>query len=210
MYFPPTIPRVTGAVNLWKGLTTIGSQPDEGQGITIALVEVGLLDPAIIQAFSQETFGNNSLLNRVTEIGVGIPSRSAGIADGYVWGWSVETALDFGYVAAMAPQAHIDIVGIPDPFFSSFGTVFPFIGQYLTTGNPCNIPSGNVVYGPIQDACSVTITSNSYGSGETYTAHFGSPMYLTVFDEELSALSLQGVTNFFASGDSGGYFINLS
>jgi len=34
-------------------------------------------------------------------------------------------------------------------------------------------------------------------------------MYLTIFDEELSSLSLQGVTNFFASGDSGGYFINL-
>jgi len=209
VYFPSTIPRVTGAVNLWKGLTTIGSQPDEGQGITIALVEVGLLDPAIIQGFSQETFGNNSLLNRVTEIGVGIPSLSAGIADGYAWGWSIETALDLEYVAAMAPQAHIDIVGIPSAFFSSFGTVFPFIGQYLTTGNPCNIPAGNVVYGPIQDACSVTITSNSYGSGETFTAYFGSPMYLTIFDEELSSLSLQGVTNFFASGDSGGYSISL-
>ncbi|MEM3803665.1 MAG: protease pro-enzyme activation domain-containing protein, partial [Conexivisphaerales archaeon] len=209
VYFPSTMPRVTGAVNLWKGLTTIGSQPDEGQGITIVLVEVGLLDPAIIQGFSQEVFHNNSLLNRVTEIGVGIPSLSAGISDGYAWGWSIETALDLEYVAAMAPQAHIDIVGIPDPMFSTFGQVFPFIAQYLTTGNPCNIPAGNVVYGPVQDACSVTITSNSYGSGETYTAYFGSPMYLTIFDEELSSLALQGVTNFFASGDSGGYSINL-
>jgi subtilase family serine protease len=209
VYFPSTIPRATGATNLWSGANTINNQPDQGQGITIALVEVGLLDPAIIQGFSQQVFHDNSLLNRVTEIGVGIPSLQAGIADGYAWGWSIETALDLEYVAAMAPQAHIDIVGIPSAYFSAFGTVFPFIGQYLTTGDPCNIPAGNVVYGPTQGACSVTITSNSYGSGETFTAYFGSPMYLTMFDQELSSLAAQGVTNFFASGDYGGYFINL-
>ena len=66
--FPSTMPDVSGTDNLWSGASTIDSEPDTGQGITIAVVEVGCAIPADLSAFSQMVYGNaNELPNRVAQ-----------------------------------------------------------------------------------------------------------------------------------------------
>jgi subtilase family serine protease len=228
VFWPATLPALTGAYNLWNGTTTISSEPDKGQGITVAVVEVGCLDPSILVGFGNETFHDaGQVISRVTQIAPAIPSpfgpqtnTPSGCVDaGNFWGWSLETALDVEYVAAMAPSAKIDIIAAPSPFFSAFDAVYSFIGQYLSTGNQlCNLPPGTTVISgdslatgqmPNPGACNVTITSHSYGSGETFTAFFGSPMYEMVENQDLQALAVQGITNFAASGDNGAVFIAL-
>jgi subtilase family serine protease len=209
--FPGTMHILTGASNLWSGATTIGFEPDLGQGVTVAVIEVGGIDPSIIGAYSQAVFGNaNQVLNRFTQIGIGFTNPYKMIGTGFMYGWDFETALDIEYVAAMAPLAHIDVIAIPDPMFTSFFNAYAFIADYLTGGNTAPLPSNtfvmngnNYASGQIASAQarSITITSNSYGTGEEYAALFGSPMYLTVENELLTALNIKGVTNFFASGD---------
>ena len=212
--FPSTMHVLTGAQNLWSGASTIDSQPDQGQGVTIAVVEVGCAIPSDLASWSAQTFGSSSqLMNRLTQIAINDPTAyfpntnlNNCVFNGYMWGWTIETMLDIEYAAAMAPLAHIDVIGLPSAYFSSIDNAYLDIAQYLSTGSSCAL-SGSpaiIVAGPSQDACSVTITSNSYGSGEAYTAYVGSPMYLTVEDQNLHILNLVGVTNFFASGDYSG------
>lgn len=189
--FPSTMHVLTGANNLWSGQNAIDSQPDTGQGITVAVIEVGSLPMSILQGFSQEVFGNpNQVTGRLSVISPFGESQSQMVNDGFAWGWSLETALDIEYIAALAPSAHIDLIGIPAPYFSMFDYAYAYTAQYLSTG--------------ASPATSVSITSNSYGSGEEYTAFFGSPMYLTVEDQLLELMNAVGITNFFASGDYSG------
>ncbi len=188
--FPSTMHVLTGATNLWNGLNTISSEPDQGQGITVAVIEVGSIYPSILQSFSQMVWNDsNHITNNLTVIPVGNFQYNPE-ATGLIYGWMLETALDIEYIAAMAPMAHIDLIAVPNPNFSSFDMAYQYIAQYLTNGQT--------------PASSITITSNSYGSGEVYTAFFGSPMYLTVEDTLLENLNAVGVTNFFASGDYSG------
>ncbi len=204
--FPGTMPALAGATNLWSGNNTINSEPDTGQGVTIAVIEVGLIDPSYLSQFSAEVFGNaNQLPDRVTQIGVGIPTLNDGILIGEEYGWTLETALDIEYAATMAPGAHIDVIGVPSADYTSFFDAYSFVTNYLTGGQALSVPAGNVVYGPSAGATSVTITSNSYGSGEQFLNYFGSPMYESVANQLLESMNAVGVTNFFASGDYGSW-----
>ncbi len=225
--FPSTMPALSGAHNLWSGASTISSEPDTGQGITIAVIEVGCAMPSDLSQWSMQAFGDaNQLPSRVTQIafdsGNGfIPNNNLEmcILNGEFAGWTIETELDVEYAAAMAPGAHIDVFGVPYPgYFSDFDTAYADIAQYLSlgsTGGVCpttstlNAAGLFVVQGTTTGACSIAITSNSYGSGEGYTYFFGSPMYITAENQELALLNAVGVTNFFASGDSGGVFATV-
>ena len=230
--YPSTMHALAGAENLWSGATTLNGKPDLGQGITIALIEVGCLDTGTIQNFSNEVWTNSSqpglpLSDRYSQIAVNtghgqVPNTNLDncVSNGKFAGWTVETALDVEYASTMAPLAHIDIVGVPNPgYLSDFDEAYGLIAQDLSlvsTGGTC--PSGALlsptyeggqiglylVDGSSEGACSVTITSNSYGEAEAYLAMDGSPMYLTVEDTELELLNAVGVTNFFASGDDAG------
>jgi subtilase family serine protease len=210
MFFPSTIPALVGAKNLWQ-------QGYTGKGITIAVVEVGCIDPSILKGFSQQTFGNTSLLDRFTQIAIAQNTLSQCIQNGWNWGWTLETALDIEYAAAMAPQAHIDLIGVPDPLFSSFDFAYQYISSSLAPGSTCSVPGYVTVYDGYgnqltqlpQGSCPVDITSHSYGAGETYTTYFGSPMYITVENSLIESMALEGITNFFAAGDSGSFAINL-
>jgi len=212
--FPGTMHVLTGASNLWSGATTIASEPDLGQGVTVAVIEVGGIDPSVIGAYSQAVFGNaNQVLDRFTQIGVGFTDPYSMINTGYEYGWTLETALDIEYVAAMAPLAHIDVVAVPSADFTAFDSAFSFIAQYMTDGSNVPLPAdtfimngNNFASGQVASvqARSITITSNSYGTGEMYIALFGCPMYLTVENTLLQELNVKGVTNFFASGDDAG------
>ena len=187
--YPSTMHMLTGANNLWNGQNTIASEPDQGQGVTVAVIEVGSIPLSWLQSFSQQVWGNpNQITNRLSVISPGFgQTQSQMIMSGFMWGWSLETALDIEYIAAMAPLAHIDIIGVPAPFFSAFDQAYAYTAQFLTSGASA--------------AASVTITSNSYGSGEAYVGLFGSPMYLTVENTLLEVMNAVGITNFFASGD---------
>ncbi len=212
--WPGTMHVLMGAQSLWDGSGTIASEPDQGQGVTIALVEVGCALPSDLSSFSQQVFGNpNYVPSHVTQIALQGPTAIVPndnlnncILNGFFWGWTLETELDLEYALTMAPQAHIDVIGLPSAFFSAFDSSYLTIAQYLTTGAPVNMPSsvGVVVQGSSgADAASVSITSNSYGAAEFAQYFFGAPMYITVEDQALETLNLVGVTNFFASGDGG-------
>lgn len=186
--FPSTMHVLTGASNLWSGQSTIASEPDMGQGVTVAVIEVGDLPLSWLQGFAKEVWNNpNQVTSRLSVINL----LGANLFDGEIYGWTLETALDIEYIAAMAPAAHIDLVAVPNPQFSSFDYAYQYIAQNLVSGNNATD--------------SVSITSNSYGSGEEYTAFFGAPMYMTVENTLLSELNAVGVTNFFATGDYGSY-----
>ncbi len=228
--FPSTMPALTGATNLWSGKTALDSEPDKGQGITIAVIEVGCAFPSDLSAWSNMSFVKpNQLDNRLTQIALNIPGLEpfpntniqACELNGEYAGWTLETSLDVEYAAAMAPDAHIDVIGIPYPGnFSAFDLAYADVAQYLSlgsTGGTC--PSTAtlaaaglyVVEGSASSgACSVTITSNSYGEGEEYAYFYGSPIYITAEDQELELLNAVGVTNFFASGDGGGTFVAVN
>ena len=224
--YPSTMHALVGATNLWSGSSTIASEPDMGQGVTIALVEVGCLDTGTIQSFSNQVWTNPSqpgtpLVDRITQIGLNTPGAifpnnnyNGCLFNGLFNGWTIETALDVEYAATMAPMAHIDIVAAGSADFSAFDTVFSDVAQYLSQGQttlPASV--GTVVAVGAQPvssqalppgAGSISITSNSYGEGEEYAAFYGSPMYLTVENTLLEQLNMVGVTNFFASGDYSG------
>jgi subtilase family serine protease len=222
--FPSTMPGIVGATSLWNGSRAAGGKPDLGQGVTLGLIEVGCAQPADLTAWSAQAFGNaNQLLDRLTQIAIGIsPSSSSNgssLADcvnmGLDAGWTMETALDVEYVAAMAPQAHIDVIGIPAPGnLSAFDLAYADVAQFLSlrsTGGSCPNPAildaagVYVVQGAVLPAsCSVTITSNSYGMSEETGYFYGSPAYVAAQDQELEILNAEGVTNFFSSGDDGG------
>ena len=229
--YPSTVPYATGAYNLWGSLSTGGlvaggapstglsSEPDLGQGITIGIVEVGCAFPSDIAGFSQQAYGTpNQLLDRVTQIAVngsilpgftGYNNNNLNncLGAGEDYGWTLETMLDLEYASSMAPDAHIDIIAVPNAQFSSFDEAYALMAQYLTGGaSACaNLPSSLVVVsGGTNGACALTIDSNSYGEGEMYQVLDGSPMYATATDTLLQELNAVGVTNFFAAGDSGG------
>ncbi len=225
IFFPSTMPTLEGACTLFTGADTILSEPDYGQGVTIAVVEVGCIDPTQLADFSALTFPSGhypnglttSVLSRTTYVALGASSLTDCENQGIDWGWYLETALDVEYAATMAPEAHIDLVSVPTPNFSAFDEAYSFIMTYLTHTQVCSIPSSDpilgpvFVYGPTSDAnggsaCQVSITSNSYGSGETYTTYYGNPMYITFESQLLEELALNGVTSFFANGDSGGVY----
>jgi subtilase family serine protease len=183
--FPSTMHVLTGASNLWSGATTIASEPDLGQGVTVAVIEVGSIPMSWLQSFAQQVWNNpNQITDRLSVISL----FGANVQNGFDYGWSGETALDIEYIATMAPLAHIDLIALPNSDLSMFDYAYSYIAQYLTTGTtPTN---------------SVTITSNSYGITEAWALFFG-PMYITVENTMLEALNAVGVTNFFASGDEG-------
>ena len=222
--FPSTLPALTGAVGLWNGKYSLDSERDRGQGITIALIEVGCAQPSDLSAWSNMTFAQpNELDNRLTQIALNVPGLEPSpntnlngcLDQGFDAGWTLESSLDVEYAAAEAPLAHIDLIGIPDPGnFSAFLLAYADVAQYLSlgsTGGSCASAATlaaaglHVVEGTLgTGTCSVTITSNSYGEGEEYEYFYGSPIYLTADDQELELLNAVGVTNFFASGDGGG------
>ncbi len=231
--FPSTMPDLSGADNLWSGATTIDSEPDTGQGVTIAVVEVGCAIPSDLSQFSEMVYKNpNTLPDRVTQIAVntsggyaltGIPNTNIDncVLEGEYAGWTLETEVDIEYASTMAPGAHIDVIGIPYPgYFADFDRAYADIAQYLalgSTGGTCassgtlNAAGMYVVEGGLTGgACSVTITSNSYGEGEEDEYFEGSPMYISAEDQLLELLNAVGVTNFFSSGDSGGTYITVN
>ena len=211
--FPSSMPTLMGANNLWSGLNTISSEPDLGQGVTIALVEVGCPFVPDIQQFSQYTFGNpGQITSRMTMFDLNGPSSSYNdcLMNGFNYGWTIETTLDIQYAATMAPDAHIDVIGLPNPGFTTFFQAYTNMASYLTNGGAATLPTsvGSVVtptstsQNVIGAAADISITSNSYGAGELYSLYAGTPLYQILANETLQTLAVQGVTNFFASGDS--------
>lgn len=208
---PQTMPAVVGAHALWNGSSAYDGKKDTGQNVTLAVVEVGCIQPTTLFNFSEQLWGNgNQLTSRFTQIALpgsqgNQSTLSECIYNSTINGWGGETALDIEYAAAMAPGAHIDLIAAPDAAFESFDQAYQFIINYLSADEPCPSSFGDngTFVGIANDsgACSVSIDSNSYGSGEAYTAFIGAPIYLTVENQLLSELSLEGVTNFFASGD---------
>ena len=203
LLYPASMPGLMGARALWKGSGTVDGLPDEGQGITAAVIEVGCAPLPDLTGFSQQVFGNPSQVpDRVTQIGVGISDVNSCLNDGYSVGWTAETALDVEYLAAMAPRLHIDVLAVPNAQFSSFDTAYAFLGDYLVSPT-CTVPGTDLVLNASAAMCGVSLDSNSYGSSEQSVAYQGAPMYLTAEDQLLSYLNVLGVTNVFASGDSG-------
>lgn len=210
---PTSIPAATGAYDLWSGSSTLNGADDRGQGVTVAVIEVGCIQTTTLGNFSQMAWGSpNQLLDRFTEISLPGsypgPQENLGSCDynGSYYGWNLETALDVEYLASMAPAAHIDLLAAPDDDLTSFDEAYAFAAQYLDTGAPCSFPASTgavIVAGPNSAAaCSVSITSNSYGEGELFLGfQEGSPLYLTVENQLLETLAVEGFTNFFASGD---------
>jgi len=214
--YPSTMHMLNGAENLWDGANTIGGVPDQGQGVTVAVVEVGCALPSDMAAFSKEAFGSASQLpDRFTQIAVNDPSAivpntnlSNCIQNGEIWGWTGETELDIEYIAAMAPKAHIDLIGDPSAAWITNPFDYLDIANYLTTGLTCNLAGMasagmRIVEGSAQSACSISVTSNSYEIGEQWAYFLAAPEYIAVEDEDLLILNAEGVTNFFASGDDG-------
>ena len=205
--FPGTMPALTGAYNLWNGTDTIASQPDKGQGITIAVTEVGFISPYTLMNFSKYVFHNPyQVTDRLTQIGIDIPSFQAGLQDAHENGWTAETALDIEYIAAMDPDAHIDLVAVPNDRLDAFDLAYAYIAQYLDTGQVENL-AGTPVHifsGPAdQAAFSVSITSNSHSFYSTEVSYFAAPFDVLVQEELVDILAAHGVTEFFATGDSG-------
>lgn len=205
--FPGTLPALTGAYNLWDGNSTIASEPDMGQGITIAVTEVGFISPGTMENFSQYLFHNPyQVTDRLTQVGIDIPSFQAGLIDAAQAGWTGETALDIEYIAAMDPDAHIDLVAVPNDQLASFDLAYAYIAQYLDTGSVQNLAGTplEVFQGPNdQAAYSVSITSNSHSFYSTEVSYFAAPFDVLVQEELVNILALHGVTQFFATGDSG-------
>ena len=215
--WPCSMPAVTGATDLWNGMNTINSEPDQGQGVTIGIIDVGCPSASDLSDFQNYT--GVSLLSRLTVIALNTPfefypnTDPAGcFNNGIVYGWTFETSIDLEYAAAMAPLAHIDLISVGDASLTSFDSAYQFVAQYLTSGAAEGLPSGsdviNLATGTTSSivnapATTVSITSNSYGTGEELTAIFGSPSYLQLENEALDELVAVGVTNFFASGDYG-------
>lgn len=216
--YPSTMHVLTGAQNLWDGQNTIASEPDQGQGVTVAVIEVGFIAPIVLQQFAQQVWGNpNQITNRLTFIGVGQPAFGLPntfnnwVLTGLAYGWTLETALDIEYIATMAPMAHIDVIAVGSPAFSAFDLAYQQTALYLSTGSSEPVPSMLSVYSALgaqltsipQAAASVSITSNSYGAPEWEAVFFGSPVYMVVENTLLSEMNGVGITNFFASGDGG-------
>ncbi len=207
--FPGTMPALTGAYNLWNGNDTIASQPDQGQGITIAVTEVGFISPYTLMNFSKYVFHNQyQVTDRLTQIGIDIPSFQAGLQDASEWGWTGETALDIEYIAAMDPDAHIDLVAVPNDRLDAFDLAYAYIAQYLDTGQVEDL-AGTPVHifsGPAdQAAFSVSITSNSHAFYSTEVSYFAAPFDVLVQEELVDILAAHGVTEFFATGDFGSH-----
>ena len=204
--FPGTLPYVVGANNLWSGLDTIASEPDQGQGITIAVTEVGCVPQGVITSFGQQLFGDASqVTGRLTQIGVNIPNFRSCVNDGFAWGWTVETELDIEYIAAMAPQAHIVLVATSNDQLAGFDPAYAAITNYLSTGSSCQLPSYIQIFsGPQAGSCSISLTSNSHGFYSTQTAFSASPFDVLVQENLVSEMSAHGVTEFFATGDGAG------
>jgi subtilase family serine protease len=213
--WPATMHVLTGAEGLWDGSAALHGLADEGQGVTIALVEVGCVLPSDVTNFSKMAFGSPTQLpDRFTQLALNgspaiVPNNNLTncITNGLDWGWTGESSLDLEYASTMAPLAHIDLIGLPTPFFSQFDSSYLAIAQYLATGKACNLAGSGffVVEGNAHRACSVSIDSNSYGAGEQSVYFFGAPMYISLEDEDLEALNLVGVTNLFSSGDGGSF-----
>jgi subtilase family serine protease len=215
--FPCSMPALTGADGLWHGTDAINGSADEGQGITIGIIDVGCPVASDLEAFQNYTGVN--VLSRLTVIGINTTfefynnsALTGCINNGIVYDWTAETSLDVEYAAAMAPRAHIDLISVGDGSLTSFDAAYGFTATYLATGAATTLPSGsdviNLVTGATTHstgpaASSVTITSNSYGTGEELTAIFGTPVYLQIENEALDELAAIGITNVFATGDTG-------
>lgn len=204
--FPGTLPYVVGANNLWSGLDSIASEPDQGQGITIAVTEVGCVPEGVLTTFGYQVFNSEpQVTSRLTQIGVNIPSFRACVNDGFAWGWTTETELDIEYIAAMAPRAHIVLVATSNDQVAGFDPAYAAITNYLSTGSTCQLPSYIQIFnGPSQGSCSISITSNSHGFYSTETAFSASPFDVLVQENLVSEMSAHGVTEFFATGDGAG------
>jgi len=205
--FPGTMPALTGAYNLWNGNDTIAGQPDLGQGITIAVTEVGFISPYTLMNFSKYVFHNPyQVTDRLTQIGIDIPSFQAGLQDAREWGWTGETALDIEYIAAMDPDAHIDLVAVPNDRLAAFDLAYAYIAEYLDTGQVEDLAGTpvQIFSGPAdQAAFSISITSNSHSYYSTEVSYFAAPFDVLVQEELVDILAAHGVTQFFATGDSG-------
>jgi subtilase family serine protease len=183
-YFPSTMPTLYGALPLWTGSDTISGVQDYGQGVTIAVIEVGCVDPSVFESFSNATFGNSQqLMGRLTYIALGSDGTGIGsfsnydpgtcVEQGQFNGWSIETALDVEYSATMAPEAHIDLFSVPSSYFTAFDAAFQFAAQYLIGQTQCHIPSvgpalsmypPNTTYAPAYTGVTVYgATTDQYG-----------------------------------------------
>jgi subtilase family serine protease len=215
--FPCSMQVLSGATNLLNGHSAINGVPDKGQGVTIGIIDVGCPFASDLSEFTNLT--GVGILGRLSVIAINTSSefydngQVAGCTNnGEIWGWTGETSLDIEYAATMAPQAHIDLISVGDPALTAFDYAYQVTADYLTTGAATPLPAGvtvlNLVTGTTTSttsvaASSVTITSNSYGTGEELSAIFGSPTYLALENEGLDELAALGVTNLFASGDYG-------
>ena len=182
LFFASTMPTLYGALPMWTGSGTLNGASDYGQGITIAVIEVGCVDPSVFESFSNATWGDSSqLMGRLTYIALGTDGTGVGnesssdlgqcVAQGSYWGWSPETALDVEYSSTMAPHAHIDLLSVPSADFTAFDEAYQFASEYLIGNTQCSLPtswqsiplypggpswSGVTVYGS---------TTDSYGGG---------------------------------------------
>ncbi len=215
--FPCSMQVLTGATNLLNGHSAIGGAPDKGQGVTIAIVDVGCPFASDFQQFQQQTGVN--VLGRLTVIAMNssgeyYPNTNLTGCEynGEVYGWTIETSLDIEYAATIAPQAHIVLISTGTSALTAFDSAYQLTADYLTSGAATTLPAGtvnlNLLTGSTTQTTSVadssvSIESNSYGTGEQLTEIFGSPTYLSLENEELDQLAALGVTNIFASGDSG-------
>ncbi len=218
--YPSTMHVVEGATGLWTGADSLNGLPDKGQGVTIALVEVGCVFPGDVSNFSQQVWGNpNQLPDRLTQFALAGPTAyfpnnnlQNCLYNSEDWGWTFEAELDLEYASTMAPDAHIDVIGVPSADYSAFDSAYLSIAQYLTTGSSCVLAGSGItlVGGTLKNACSVSIDSNSYGSGEQEQYFYGAPMYISVEDQDLEILNAVGVSNLFSSGDGGSFGVAAS
>ncbi len=215
--FPCSMQVLAGATNLYNGHSAINGAQDRGQGVTIGIVDVGCPFASDFSAFQQQTGVN--ILNRLTVIALNTSfeyypnTNLTGCQNnGEIYGWTAETSLDIEYAATLAPQAHIDLISVGDSALTAFDYAYQILADYLTGGAATTLPAGtavlNLVTGTTSSstsvaASSVSIASNSYGTGEQLSAIFGSPSYLALENEALDELAALGVTNIFATGDSG-------
>jgi subtilase family serine protease len=108
----------------------------------------------------------------------------------------------------MDPDAHIDLVAVPNDRLDAFDLAYAYIAQYLDTGQVEGL-AGTPVHifsGPAdQAAFYISITSNSHAFYSTEVSYLAAPFDVLVQEELVDILAAHGVTEFFATGDFGSH-----
>ncbi len=219
--WPSTMHVLEGASGLWSGSSAVGGLPDKGQGITVALVEVGCIFPSDISSFSQQVWGNpNQLPDRVTQFALAGPTAfypndnlANCLLNSEAWGWTFEASLDLEYFATMAPAAHIDVIGVPSADFSAFDSAYLSMAQYLTAGADL-LAHRLGDHGRRGDRGPRVLRVDRFqlvGVGRAGSGTSSAPRCTSsVEDQDLAILNAEGVTNLFSSGDGGSFGVAAS